>query len=893
MTISVHAISEAPATGTQSVSPSSISSIAAEIRLLPFLTVTFQFGLFLVVLYTYDLESRAFLHLGIVAFLGFLVHYFLPLRFRRPFFAALSLVCLATVFGFQLEQWSLTGLTQAAWIVGLGLGIIAICHLPTGFGTRVALLLSAGIVLCVLRAGVIAVPWSAAIWPVLGSMFMFRTAVYLHALRYDSRPTSVLDAICYFFMLPNPCFPLFPVVDLQTFRRTYYDAADRHQIYQTGVTWLFRGSVHLLLYRFVYHYMVIDAAAVTTPLQLIQYLVWPFLLYLRVSGQFHIIVGLLHLFGFNLPETHRLYYLSSSFTDFWRRINIYWKDFMMKMVFYPVFFRVRQRGETTGLVIATAVVFFATWILHAYQWFWIRGTWLLTWNDGLFWAILAVLVILNVSYERRYGRRRTLTAGPKSPRALVATALKTVMVFSAICILWSFWSAESIRQWLTPFQVLSASDFRHVVIAAVWLLGLAAAVGLLAAVFAARSPAPQFQPLRAGLMPTAGLLLLITLNTAPVLGALNLELRGVVDTLAKSDLNRRDFAKMERGYYENLLDVDRFNPELLDVYKTRPQEWSIGIGDEGYVQFEKPPFFGLRPGFEGRDRGAAVRINSAGMRDREYTRARPDGVFRIAFAGSSFVMGVGVEEEKTFSSLWENRLNASPADSPGTRYEVLNFGVAGHTQIQTLSMVENEILEWSPNAVFYFEHGDPLLPTMRGVENYVRGGNMKHYDFLVNVAQKAGVERGADPEVIKSRLRPYHEEILSAIYRRIVQACHARNAVAIWVYLPRPEESDKGPSTFELRLARAAGFEVVVLEDVYQTQDFESLWLARWDHHPNAVGNKMIADRLFEAISKAAIIPRAMSVQAQQSARQAGSDERVRSIGSSRKEVVTNEAARR
>jgi len=63
-----------------------------------------------------------------------------------------------------------------------------------------------------------------------------------------------------------------------------------------------------------------------------------FLLYLRISGQFHLVIGMLYLFGFRLPETHHRYLLASSFTDFWRRINIYWKDFMMKLVYYPSFF---------------------------------------------------------------------------------------------------------------------------------------------------------------------------------------------------------------------------------------------------------------------------------------------------------------------------------------------------------------------------------------------------------------------------------------------------------------------------------------------------------------------------------------------------------------------------
>jgi hypothetical protein len=81
-----------------------------------------------------------------------------------------------------------------------------------------------------------------------------------------------------------------------------------------------------------------------------------FLLYLKVSGMFHLIVGLLHLFGFRLPETHKLYYLAHNFTELWRRINIYWKDFMMSLVFYPVYFRVKQWGPAASVGIATAAV---------------------------------------------------------------------------------------------------------------------------------------------------------------------------------------------------------------------------------------------------------------------------------------------------------------------------------------------------------------------------------------------------------------------------------------------------------------------------------------------------------------------------------------------------------
>ncbi len=116
-----------------------------------------------------------------------------------------------------------------------------------------------------------------------------------------------------------------------------------------------RGVIHLLLYRVVYYYLTLAPSEVHGPGDLAQYMVANFLLYLRVSGLFHLIVGMLHLFGFRLPETHHQYFLASSFTDFWRRINIYWKDFMLKVFYYPAYFRLKPLGNTAALVARDAV----------------------------------------------------------------------------------------------------------------------------------------------------------------------------------------------------------------------------------------------------------------------------------------------------------------------------------------------------------------------------------------------------------------------------------------------------------------------------------------------------------------------------------------------------------
>ena len=141
------------------------------------------------------------------------------------------------------------------------------------------------------------------------------------------------------------------------------------------------------------------------------YMVCNYLLYLQVSGQFHIACGMLQLFGFQLPETHHHYLLATGFTDYWRRINIYWKDFMVRVFFNPVVFRLKRWPQPLALAVATISVFLATWILHAYQSYWLRGSWGFSVPDALFWGILGGLVMVNVQLDARRSRAKGRASG--------------------------------------------------------------------------------------------------------------------------------------------------------------------------------------------------------------------------------------------------------------------------------------------------------------------------------------------------------------------------------------------------------------------------------------------------------------------------------------------------
>ena len=659
--------------------------------LINYLAIAFQFGLFLVLVDQYDLISTTFKHLGVLAWVGWSLHYFLPQKYRLAWFVLLSLAGIGVVFGFNSSgQWSADGLTQGAWLIALGLGLIALCNLPGPFAARIAVVAAVGGLLSLARAGVISVPWSTAIWPIFGSMFMFRVIVYLHQRRHEKQKPKLLETLGYFFMLPNVVFPLFPVVDFKTFRSTYYDSPDRVRIYQTGVQWMFRGAFHLLLYRLINQNFVIDAADVANRADLVQFMLWPFLLYLRVSGTFHIITGMMHLFGFNLPETHKLFFLSSSFTDFWRRINIYWKDFIMQVFYYPIYFKIRRWGDTKALVIATLLSFIATWVLHGYQWFWLRGTWLLTWKDGLFWAIFGALVVGNALYEVKYGRKRRLRGDALSWQMTLSTAMRALAVFATISILWSFWTAGSVGEWMLAWSAVTQPSDGGVT-ASLMLAGAVLAIGVPSMVQARGLQDAPFNFAKSAGLVVASAALALLIAQPIVHKLLGATVQNGVASMKSTELNRRDFERLERGYYEKLMDVGGFNLQLLNIYQDQPRDWVQITETDGTDRIDRLPLYVLRPSTEFRFKGATVETNQWGMRDQAYTLARPEKTLRIALLGTSYVMGSGVNNDETFEALLEERLNREAAGGKYTRIEILNFAVAGYTPTESLAVLEQRV----------------------------------------------------------------------------------------------------------------------------------------------------------------------------------------------------------
>jgi len=811
------------------------------IRAWNLLLILAQLGLLMLVLRQFQIENPAFLRLSLLAFAGFTLHALLPMRMRLPFFLTLSLVGIAVVLG----------ISNGTWIVGIGLVLVGICHLPISFRVRIGLLLAVSAVLVAQRAQYVPALWSEAVWPILGSMFMFRLIVYLYDLRHETKPASPWCALSYFFMLPNACFPLFPVVDYKTFRNNYFDD-DAAKIYQIGVDWMVRGVVHLLLYRIVYYYFTLAPAEVHDPASLAQYLVANFLLYLRVSGQFHFIVGMLYLFGFRLPETHHKYFLASSFTDFWRRINIYWKDFMLKVFYYPAYFRLRRYGNTLALVVSTLFVFLTTWFMHAYQWFWLRGTVLFVWQDILFWTILGLLVVANSLYEVKYGRKRSLGKTGWTWRGLSTNALKVAATFTVICVLWSFWTTESITGWLSLWtevgdKLAANQDISPLFLVAALVAGSAARGG------AGSRRRPGSGDSRPGgrrdvVVTTLTLGVLLIVGIEGVYTHFGSRVATWIQPLRSGQLSRLDVAALDRGYYEDLLRVNRFNSQLWEVYSKKPKNF-LDV-NFGALKRHTDSFAGteLIPSFVASTDYGPITINRWGMRDQDYDLHPPPNTFRIALLGPSNVMGWGVGDGETFEALVEKRLNKEHAGQRFAKLEILNFGVPGYKPPQELVSLERSFV-FAPNAVFYVAVGREPSQSAEFLAKVAREGREIPYPELRAIVAKAGVASGTGEVDAQRRLEPFHEEILSAVYRRIVEQCRKRNIVPVWIFLPQVRKGSWEEETPAARkAAQGAGFLILDMTDVYDGQDLAAIRVAEWDQHPNKRGHRLIATRLHDLI---------------------------------------------
>ncbi len=91
-----------------------------------------------------------------------------------------------------------------------------------------------------------------------------------------------------------------------------------------------------------------------------------------------------------------------------------------------------------------------------------------------------------------------------------------------------------------------------------------------------------------------------------------------------------------------------------------------------------------------------ISLNALGFRGGEFPAGKPASTVRIACVGDSWTFGMNVDQDRTYPSRLAAWLGQT---RPGTRFEVLNFGVLGYSSFQGLQLLETRVLDMHPDII--------------------------------------------------------------------------------------------------------------------------------------------------------------------------------------------------
>jgi len=266
-------------------------------------------------------------------------------------------------------------------------------------------------------------------------------------------------------------------------------------------------------------------------------------------------------------------------------------------------------------------------------------------------------------------------------------------------------------------------------------------------------------------------------------------------------------------------------------------EIALRIAGYSYPEFYQPDQsrgYALRPNMEGwyrKEGGAYVKINSAGLRDREHARAKPPGTTRIAVIGDSYPEAFPVPMEDAFWAIMEKKLEECGAFG-GKRVEVINFGVSGYGTAQELITLREQVWDYSPDIVML------AITTNNDISDNLRA--LKKTDEVPYFSYREG-KLTLDDSFKETRAFRLRQSALSRLGRwikdhsRLIQGINqGHHGFKIWLAARRARNAPAGqPGTQAAPQAgtknpAAAASEELGIDNVIYREPSDQAWNDAW-----------------------------------------------------------------
>jgi lysophospholipase L1-like esterase len=269
-------------------------------------------------------------------------------------------------------------------------------------------------------------------------------------------------------------------------------------------------------------------------------------------------------------------------------------------------------------------------------------------------------------------------------------------------------------------------------------------------------------------------------------------------------------------------------------------------------------------------------VNSLGFNEREVSVEKPPGVYRIAVLGDS--LSVSAPRGQRFGDVIAARLNTNQSRS--LTYESMSFGRTGaDTNVET-EILQQVVWRAKPDFVlleFYvndLENGDhsdrpegyPLIPGGTAPARWVRAltdrmllRRMLEEQFQT-LQDRLGLAESYPAYMYRRFGDPDGAHWQAAAYelRDFIRECREhRTPLAIALFPHLSAGLPAGAYEFQelydqvMVLCRQEGVPCVDLRSTYAPYwDYTSLWVTRFDPHPNALAHRLAGERLVEALGQ-------------------------------------------
>jgi len=244
-----------------------------------------------------------------------------------------------------------------------------------------------------------------------------------------------------------------------------------------------------------------------------------------------------------------------------------------------------------------------------------------------------------------------------------------------------------------------------------------------------------------------------------------------------------------------------------------------------------------------------IRLNEKGLRGGPIRPLQP-GERRILLLGGSITLGWGVPEDETLAVQLEKRLNAA-----GEKVQVLNGGVGNYNAERYVSRFFKELMDVQPTdiVVHYFLRDAEALPP--------GGGNwfLRHSELAVTlwIAFHRLFDRHDEQSLVDHYRAVYEPDApgFLVMKQKLAQLADYAHQRGIRIYLAMvPDVHNLIDYKFGFvhnimkTVAEKDGYKYVDLLPALQGRPPEELWAMPGDPHPNALGQRLMAETLYKAV---------------------------------------------